>query len=433
MKKEAIFPDTLPRPRVQYSPLVKAGPLVFISGQVASDFEKGIPPAAKTNDRFPHHGSNIERQTDFIAKNLKTTLEAGGSSLENCLQMILYQTDVGEVHDASKVMEQAFGQAGVAPHTTVCIEELPVPGCTLEVDAIGFVPEKGEKIEVLNPSSLPRPVPTGLDGRPLFNYGTKAGPYIFTAGITATDFDQSVAPEAWLDPNFIYYGESARLQAEYIIDKLKIILKEGGASMADVVKANVYLTNPHDFYRFEQVWKKHFPTDPPARCTIPVTSLGVPGIDIAVDLVAYVPEDGPAKRTIHTDKAPTPLMHEPQAVLAGPFLFFSQQMATDYKTGLPAEARVDPNFPFFTSAAEKQVLYIVKNIDAICKAAGTTRHHLVRRRGLYNDFTEFFTSFVTWAEEFPSDPPASTTVRVPKPMLVPECKVAIDLMAIIPD
>lgn len=433
MKKEAIFPDSLPRPRVQYSPLVKAGPLVFISGQVASDFVKGIPPAAKTNDEFPHHGSNIERQTDFIAKNLKITLEAGGSSLENCLSMICYQTSADELHDASKVMQQAFGANGVAPHTTVCLEELPVPGCTLEVDAIGYVPENGESVEILNPTSLPRPVPTGLDDRSLFNYGAKAGPYIFTAGITATDFNQAVAPEAFLDPNFIYYGESARLQTEYVLDKLKVILEEGGAGLADVVKANVYLTDPNDFYRFEQVWKQHFPTDPPARCTVPVTGLGVPGLRVAVDLVAYVPQDGSARKTIHTDDAPTPTVHEPQAVQAGPFLFFSQQMATDYRSGLAPEARVDPNFPYFTAAAEQQVRYIVKNIDAICTAAGTTRDHLVRRRGLYTDFAEFFTSFVTWAEEFPSDPPASTTVRLPKPMLVPDCKVAIDLMAIIPD
>lgn len=433
MKKKAIFPDSLPRPRVQYSPLVKAGPLVFISGQVASDFVTGIPPAAKTNHAFPHHGSNIQCQTEFIAQNLKTTLEAGGSSLENCVSMICYQTDACELHGASKAMQHAFGQSGVAPHTTVCLEELPVPGCTLEVDAIGYAPENGESIQLLNPASLPIPVPIGLDGQALFNYGAKAGPYIFTSGITATDYSQGVAPEAFLDPNFVYYGESARLQTEYVLEKLRLILEEGGASLADVVKANVYLTDPTDFYRFEQVWKSHFPNDPPARCTVPVSGLGVPGLRIAVDLVAYVPQDGSSKKTIHTEDAPTPTVHEPQAVQAGPFLFFSAQMATDYQNGLAPAARVDPSFPFFTSAAEQQVRYIVDNIDAICQAAGTTRDQLVRRRGLYTDFTEFFTSFVTWAEEFPDEPPASTTVRLPEPLLVPDCKVAIDLMAIIPD
>jgi enamine deaminase RidA (YjgF/YER057c/UK114 family) len=433
VKKQAIFPESMPRPRVAYSPLIKAGPFVYVSGQVASDFVTGVPPAAKINAEFPHHGSNIERQTDFIAKNLRTTLEAGGSSLENCLFLILYQTDPDELHGTARVLQDFFGSAGVPPYAVVVLEELPVPGCTLEVDAIGYAPGNGKGVEILNPASLPSPVPTGLDDRPLFNYGIKAGEYIFTAGITATDFDRGVAPEAVLDPNFIYYAESGRLQTEYILQKLEKILAEGGATMADVVKADVYLTDRNDFYRFEQVWKTYFPTDPPARTIVPVSSLGVPGLRVSINLVAYVPGDGRAKRTIHTDAAPTPITHEPQAVQAGHLLFFSGQMATDYKNGVPPEARVDPNFPYFTVAAERQVRYIVKNIDAICEAAGTTRENLVRRRGLYTDFTEFFVSFVTWAEEFPIDPPASTTVRVPGPMLVPDCKVVIDLMAMVPD
>jgi enamine deaminase RidA (YjgF/YER057c/UK114 family) len=40
MKKEAIFPAALPKPVMGYSPVVKAGPYVFVSGQVASDVVK---------------------------------------------------------------------------------------------------------------------------------------------------------------------------------------------------------------------------------------------------------------------------------------------------------------------------------------------------------------------------------------------------------
>ena len=55
------------------------------------------------------------------------------------------------------------------------------------------------------------------------------------------------------------------------------------------------------------------------------------------------------------------------------------------------------------------------------------------RDDFHTDFGEFFTSFATWGKAFPSDPPASTTVRVPAPLLVPGCKVAIDLIALLPD
>ena len=433
MKREAIFPESLPLPRVAYSPAVKAGPFVFISGQVASDFKTGIPPEATINPNFPNHGLNIERQANYIANNLRTTLEAAGSSLEQCVSFTLYHTDAHELHGAAQVLQQTFGASGVPPHTTVLLEELPVPGCSLEVDLVGFVSETGQRPELIQVEALPPPAIHGLNGQALYHYGVKAGEFIFTTGITATDFSAGVAPQAQVDPNFPYYAESARSQTEYILEAQQAVLQAAGASLADVVKAEVYMTDIQDFYRLEQVWKKHFPTDPPARTTVPVSDLGVPGLRIAVNLIAYVPQDGPAKRTIRTEAAPIPLAHEPQAVQAGPFLFFSGQMATDYRTGVPAEAQVDPNFPYYSSAAEKQVNYIVKNIEAICRAAGTSRDQLLRRRGFYTDFGEFFTSFVTWAESFPTDPPASTTVRIPGPLPVPGCKVVIDLIAMVPD
>ena len=433
MKREAIFPESLPLPRVAYSPAVKAGPFVFISGQVASDFKTGIPPEATINPNFPNHGLNIERQANYIADNLRTTLEAAGSSLEQCVSFTLYHTDAHELHGAAQVLQQTFGAGGVPPHTTVLLEELPVPGCSLEVDLVGFVSETGQRPELIQVEALPPPAIHGLNGQALYQYGVKAGEFIFTTGMTATDFSAGVAPQAQVDPNFPYYAESARSQTEYILEAQQAVLQAAGASLADVVKAEVYMTDIQDFYRLEQVWKKHFPTDPPARTTVPVSDLGVPGLRIAVNLIAYVPQDGPAKRTIRTEAAPIPLAHEPQAVQAGPFLFFSGQMATDYRTGVPAEAQVDPNFPYYSSAAEKQVNYIVKNIEAICRAAGTSRDQLLRRRGFYTDFGEFFTSFVTWAESFPTDPPASTTVRIPGPLPVPGCKVVIDLIAMVPD
>ena len=45
-------------------------------------------------------------------------------------------------------MEDVFGANGVPPHAAIVVEELPIPFCILEVDAIAYVPENGEKITV---------------------------------------------------------------------------------------------------------------------------------------------------------------------------------------------------------------------------------------------------------------------------------------------
>ena len=433
MSKQAIFPPGLPLPRVAYSPLVKAGPFIFISGQLASDLNTGTPVDATINQNFPHHGSDIELQTRYVCGSIRQCLEAGGSAPENVLFYTNYLEHAGDMPGAARGLQNFFGAGAMPPVATIVVEELPIPGCRTEIDLVAIAPEPGQTVEALNPATLPAPNPAGLDGPPLFDYGRKVGPWVFTTGMTATDFAAGVAPEAAINPRFPYYGESARLQTEYILNQLKIVLAEGGATMADVVKAEVYLTDLRDFFRLDEVWRDFFPTHPPARTTVPVADLGVPGLRVGINLIAFLPEVGQIRRTIQTDAAPAPLAHEPQAVQAGPLLFFSSQMATDFKTGVPVEATLDPRFPYYGSESAAQVNYIVGNIEAICRAAGTSSENLVRRRGFYTDFSEFFTSFATWGQAFPSDPPASTTVRVPAPLLVPGGKVGIDLIAVMPD
>lgn len=431
LTKEALFPPELPRPRVAYSPAIKAGPFVFVSGQLASDLNTGTPAHATINPAFPHHGAEIERQTRYIGSSIEVCLRAGGAKLEHVVHLTNYLTDPRDQAGASRGLQACFG--GTPPPTsTILVEELPIPGCLSEIDLVALIPEPGEALQVLNPASLPPALPAGLDGPPLHHYGVRSGPWLFTSGMLATDFESAISPEAKTTATFPYYGENGRLQTAWILQRLEAVLAAGGATLRDVVKAEVYLTDLKDFFRLDEVWKEYFPIDPPARTTVPVKDLGIPGARIAINLIAFLPGPGQIRRTIHTDAAPTPLAHEPQAVQAGPLLFFSQQMATDYRTGVPPEAKLNPAFPYYGSESAAQVNYIVKNIDAICAAAGTSSEHLVRRRGFYTDFAEFFTSFATWGKAFPSAPPASTTIRVPAPLLVPGCKVAIDLIGLIP-
>jgi enamine deaminase RidA (YjgF/YER057c/UK114 family) len=44
--------------------------------------------------------------------------------------------------------------------------------------------------------------------------------------------------------------------------------------------------------------------------------------------------------------APRPLANYSEATVAGPWIFAAGQLASDFKTGVPAEARKHPNFPF---------------------------------------------------------------------------------------
>jgi len=47
---------------------------------------------------------------------------------------------------------------------------------------------------------------------------------------------------------------------------------------------------------------------------------------------------------------------------AGPLVFAAGQIASDSRTGIPPEARVDPAFPYYGSDIKRQTGYILNNL-----------------------------------------------------------------------
>ena len=75
--------------------------------------------------------------------------------------------------------------------------------------------------------------------------------------------------------------------AERIFDNLEAVLKEGGLTLQDVVKATVYLTRTEDFPAMNAVYARRFGEHRPARST--VTVAGLPkGAPLEIDVIARV-------------------------------------------------------------------------------------------------------------------------------------------------
>ncbi|MEP7132454.1 MAG: RidA family protein [Acidobacteriota bacterium] len=73
--------------------------------------------------------------------------------------------------------------------------------------------------------------------------------------------------------------------AERIFDNLEAVLREGGLTLQDVVKATVYLTRTEDFPAMNAVYARRFGEHRPARST--VTVAGLPkGAPLEIDLIA---------------------------------------------------------------------------------------------------------------------------------------------------
>ncbi len=74
-------------------------------------------------------------------------------------------------------------------------------------------------------------------------------------------------------------------QAAQVLDELKARLARAGTSIDRVASVSVYLSSADDFAALNAVWKRYWPTSPPARTTV-VAKLPVPGARMQVSAVA---------------------------------------------------------------------------------------------------------------------------------------------------
>jgi 2-iminobutanoate/2-iminopropanoate deaminase len=125
--KEAIRTDAAPAPfqGAPYSQAIKAGGLLFVSGQVA------LQPGASEPV-----SDTIGEQTDQVFANLRAILEAAGSSLDRIVKTTVYLTDLGDFQAMNEVYKQYVGELPPA-RATIEVSKLPA-GSLVEIEAIAI-------------------------------------------------------------------------------------------------------------------------------------------------------------------------------------------------------------------------------------------------------------------------------------------------------
>ncbi|HWV23449.1 MAG TPA: RidA family protein [Thermomicrobiales bacterium] len=114
----------------------------------------------------------------------------------------------------------------------------------------------------------------GKPGAPL-SKAVKANGFLFLTGHVA-------GPAANIDAN------SIASQTTGSLENIQRTLKECGASLEDVVRVTIYLTDMADKKEMNEAYIAFFPNDPPARSCIGVKELGGPEYRIEIDVVAAV-------------------------------------------------------------------------------------------------------------------------------------------------
>ncbi len=125
--KEAISGKGVARPGGPYSPGLRAGDLIFVSGQVPTDPETGKLA-----------GESIEEQTRQVLNNVKAVLEAAGASMDDCVKMTVHLQDIKEFARFNEVYAGFFCD----PKPTRTTVQSGLSGVRVEIDAIAHSPAR---------------------------------------------------------------------------------------------------------------------------------------------------------------------------------------------------------------------------------------------------------------------------------------------------
>ena len=109
-----------------------------------------------------------------------------------------------------------------------------------------------------------------------YSQGLRAGGFVFVAGQGPTD-PATGKIEA----------DSIEEQTARTLENVRAILEAAGATMADVVKATVHLSDLSLFESFNSVYATYFPDPKPVRTTV---GSQLKGILVEIDVIAYVGE-----------------------------------------------------------------------------------------------------------------------------------------------
>jgi Putative translation initiation inhibitor, yjgF family len=117
------LPD-VPPPVGAYSPAVRAGDFLYVSGQVPRDMKSGATI-----------GADVVEQTRQVVRNLETVLAAGGASLADVVSVTVYLADP----DLWTSFNTVYRELMPAPYPTRTAIGASLRGFLVEISAVAYI------------------------------------------------------------------------------------------------------------------------------------------------------------------------------------------------------------------------------------------------------------------------------------------------------
>jgi 2-iminobutanoate/2-iminopropanoate deaminase len=212
-------------------PVARHGGLIYVSGIMP-----GPAPAAL----------DFAAQAGAVITELSARLTRTGSSLQHVVSTTVYLKQASDFPALNEAWRRAW-PAGAPTRTTV-IADLPAPGALIQVSAIA-VPSGAER-RIIRPAAWPPPPSP-------YSYAIQTGDMVFVSGLV---------PRRGVD-NTPVTGDMG-IQTRAVMDNARTILDAAGLTIADVVSARIYITDPAQFQAMNEAYRTYLPTAPPARATV---------------------------------------------------------------------------------------------------------------------------------------------------------------------
>jgi enamine deaminase RidA (YjgF/YER057c/UK114 family) len=414
---------TAPDVAAPYGPHVHAarsGPYLFLSGQLAVNAQTRRPVASYADlpAGAPRLGMGRlapdSREGPGIAQSwqiyqqLRAILAAAGSTEQHLLLMMIYMKAAREFPSVIRVREKVFAPQDPPPSTAAQLGAFALPQSVVCMDAIAVVPDPVRGIDKV---VVPR---TGeFDQMALSHYqlASRAGDLLFLAGVVGArpERGEVIHRVDQLD------GEGRRLaafasgaerdrdetvvaQTVFVYQALAGILREHGASLADLVKTTIYLTDVRALPVVDRIGRALLGDRPPATTVYEVQQLAMPDFVVEIDGIAVIP-GGATRREVVAPGAG--LAHLSMATRAGDLVFLSSLMGDDPATGrLPARAAdvpegVLPDVRDSLAAAElegpltAQAAAVYAKARGLLAAAGTGLDGVLRATVYLRDIRDY--------------------------------------------
>lgn len=240
-----------PAPVGPYSPAVKAGGLIYVSGTLAQD----------ASGRLVADG-DAAAQTTQIIERMRGVLSAAGSSLDQVVAVTVYLRSASNF-GAMNGAYAAFWPKDPPTRTTVITDLLL--GADVEISMVA-VPTGAER-RIIHPegwSKSPNP----------YSYAIRSGDTVFLSGLV---------PRRGRD-NAVVTGD-IEAQTRAVMDNAGELLAAAGMDHSHIVSGRVYLPDGAKFAGMNEVYRSYFKDARPARATV-IAGLAGPQFAVEMTFVA---------------------------------------------------------------------------------------------------------------------------------------------------